>query len=170
LVGVLWGTNGEVVVGVQAGRLHVLLDAATARMVDPKSYAPLQFIPRQPTPPKATPIDDLPPACDASGGCCPMPGPEEYEPASAAKKPVLPWRGEAQQRDEELNARSRNLLQAIEAERRARLAAESTAGGVAEQPKAEPKKDEPSPLLAGLCALGAVVVGFVVYFAAASKN
>jgi len=176
LVGVLWGTNGEVVVGVQAGRIHVLLDAATAPVVDPKSYTPLQFISRRPTPPKpAVPIESLPPVCDGSSGCCPMPGPEPCEEpadATAVKKPaepLLPWRGGAQRRDADLDARTRDLLQAIEAERQARLAGQQSPQ-IAEPPKTEAKEEGPSPLLAGLCVLGAVVVGFVVYFAAASKS
>ena len=37
LVGVLWGTNGEVVVGVQAGRLHLLLDSAVPKTIEQKA-------------------------------------------------------------------------------------------------------------------------------------
>jgi len=184
LVGVLWGTNGNVVVGVQAGRLHLLLDAATgvqqrsfvvsadrnSNAINFKDFTLLQYQ-RRPTPPKA---------CQPGSGCCPpidigdlpqtepVPGPIFDEPAepTAGKeraKPVLPWRGEAQQRDEELNARTRNLLEAIEAERRARLAAEATAGGVVEQPKPEPKKEEPSPLLAAIVILGSLTIGGFFY-------
>jgi len=165
LVGVLWGTNGEVVVGVQAGRIHVLLDAATARTVDPKSYTPLQFIPRQPTPPKAAePVENLPPACDGSSGCCPMPGPIFDEPSetAAAKESsgaILPWRGEAQKRDADLDARTRDLLRAIEAERQARLAAEQQPPQ-ARQPSSIPEKEnDPSPLLAVIVIVGALTVG-----------
>jgi S1-C subfamily serine protease len=198
LVGVLWGTNGEVVVGVQAGRLHRLLDAAVGqtieqrayaipmgskdpvglispitrntRLLDPSTVSVLQL--RQPTPPKpAVPLESLPPACDGQSGCCPTLGPVFDEPAepTAAKKPILPWRGEAQAKAADLDARTQRLLQAIEAERQARLAAEHSPQ-LAEPPKTETKDDAPSPLAAGLCVLAAIVVGFVIYFAAASKN
>ena len=40
LVGVLWGTNGEVVVGVQAGRLHLLLDSALPERIEQKVLRP----------------------------------------------------------------------------------------------------------------------------------
>jgi hypothetical protein len=34
------------------------------------------------------------------------------------------------------------------------------------QPADKPKReDEPSPLVAGLCILGAIIAGFVIYFA-----
>jgi hypothetical protein len=104
-----------------------------------------------------------------------MPGPEPCEPEIAAAKTerpktILPWRGKAQARDAELDARTRSLLDAIEAERQAKLARESAPPAVAKPPKTEAKKQEPSPLVAGLCILAAVVAGFIVYFAAASKN
>jgi hypothetical protein len=100
-----------------------------------------------------------------------MPGPVFDGPSqpTAAKKPVLPWRGDELQRDADIDARTRNLLQAIEAERRARLAGQQQPQ-VVEPPKTEVKEDRPSPLMAGLYVLAAIVVGFVVYFAAASKS
>jgi S1-C subfamily serine protease len=219
LVGVLWGTNGEVVVGVQAGRLHVLLDQATgngghveqrrlivsadseSNAIDPENFRLLQYQSR-PTPPKQ-PVADLAdlPQCDPRSGCCPMPGPVFAEPAGDCPNlpspnlgegqgvracengtvpfdargnnridPVLPWREGAQRRDEELNARTNALLNAIRAERQARLARESVPPVAVEQPKAETEKDTPSPLLAGLCVLGAVAAGFVIYFATAKNQ
>jgi S1-C subfamily serine protease len=174
LVGVLWGTNGEVVVGVQAGRLHLLLDSAlppTVPILAPAKMglsalpSPTSYVQRNPTPPK----------CDSASGCCPVPGPIPDEPIAentSAKKSgsaVLPWRGKSQQRDEQLDVRTRDLLDTIEAERQARLAAEA-ATRATEQPKTEPKEAATSPLLAGLCILAAVAAGFVIYFAAASKN
>ena len=68
LVGVLWGTDGEEVVAVQAGRLHLLLDAAvpvqgSARLISPRAVEPTS----------------------ADVGI-----------AVAAKGPVLPWRNETQ--------------------------------------------------------------------------
>jgi thiol-disulfide isomerase/thioredoxin len=213
LVGLLWGTDGQVVVGVQAGRLHLLLDAAVGENACPSGqafedespgmsapnrpacgcvggacpratvagtlrvpeYAPMQFIERHPTAPKPSmPLESLPKAdCDCGPNACPMPGPEtsEVEAAARTEKPkaVLPWRGQAQSRDAELDARTRRILDAIEADRRDRLEREP-AGRAVEPPKVKPKDDEPSPLLAGLCVLAAVVVGFVVYFAAQKQT
>jgi hypothetical protein len=199
LVGVLWGTNGEVVVGVQAGRIHVLLDEALADgsntaepptkpevddcpgrqggcgcpggcrprgpIVFPRSYRPLQYSPRCPTP--AKPSQDL--------TDLPLPGPEPAAEEASAKKPgtnVLPWRGKAEQRDADIAERQRQLLDALEADRRERLQAERQAT-VQERPAAAPQNETGSdmaPLGAGLCVLGGIVVGVVVYFAAASKH
>jgi S1-C subfamily serine protease len=170
LVGVLWGTNGEVVVGVQAGRLHLLLDSALPKTIEQKAVVLAQFLQRNPTPPKpAESIESLPPACDGRSGCCPMPGPIFDEPATeaVAKKhdgAVLPWRGEAQQRDEELDARTRSLLAAIEAERRARLAAErSQPPPAAEPPSPAADKNETSPIVAALVIVAALAAGAVFY-------
>jgi thiol-disulfide isomerase/thioredoxin len=148
LVGVLWGTNGEVVVGVQAGRLHVLLDSAVGQESVPCDALPISSSPGLQVSPSPRLVA--------------LPGPEPYVEMSAEKKPILPWRGAAQQRDEDLNARTGALLQAIEAERRARLVEQKTPAVKPE--KAETPNSEPSPLLAGLCVLAAVAVGFIVYF------
>jgi thiol-disulfide isomerase/thioredoxin len=179
LVGVLWGTNGEMVVGVQAGRIHLILDEAIGVTVQ-KSLriktvcgGPVVVINRKrcrllqcrcPTPPKQPPMDitDLPPAK--------LPGPVFTEESSRKPgKSVLPWRGKSETRDADCDRRIKELLAAQEAERQARLNAQRQPTN-GESPKPEKKKDEPSPLLAGLCILAAVIVGFVVYFAAASKN
>jgi hypothetical protein len=199
LVGVLWGTNGEVVVGVQAGRIHALLDEALADrnntaepaaepeaddcpegqggcgcpggcrprgpIVFPRSYRVLQFSPRHPTPPK--PSQDL--------TDLPMPGPEPAPEEASAKKPgttVLPWRGKAERRDADIAERQRQLLDALEADRQARLESQRQATPQ-ERPATAPKHETESdmtPLAAGLCVLGGIVIGFVVYFAAASKG
>jgi hypothetical protein len=34
----------------------------------------------------------------------------------------------------------------------------------------KPKPEEPSPLLAGLCIVAGIVIGFVIYFAGTSKS
>ncbi len=197
LVGVLWGTNGEVVVGVQAGRLHLLLDSAVPKTIEQKAlvltgtvpifvsakmglspWASSQSLQRNPTPPKsAGPIESLPPACDGRNGCCPMPGPIFDEPTAeaVAKKhdgAVLPWRGEAQQRDEELDARTRGLLAAIDAERRARLAAErpQQTPPAVEPPSPAAEKSETSPIVAALVIVAALTAGAVFYRATAHRN
>ncbi|MEN6450208.1 MAG: trypsin-like peptidase domain-containing protein, partial [Thermoguttaceae bacterium] len=55
LVGVLWGTDGEEVVCVQAGRLHLVLEAAVpAHAYQPQAY---ECLDRHPTPPMAEPAD-----------------------------------------------------------------------------------------------------------------
>jgi len=38
------------------------------------------------------------------------------------------------------------------------------------EPAEKPKPQEPSPLLAGLCIIGGIVIGFVIYFAGTSKS
>jgi thiol-disulfide isomerase/thioredoxin len=107
LVGVLWGTDGQEVVGVQAGRLHKLLDAAVP---EPKPLVVQEraIRERNPTPPRE-------PAC-ASGVCCPA--------AYGKPQPVLTWRDGAQRKDTELDARIEAII-AIE-ERQARAAATIT--------------------------------------------
>ena len=147
LVGVLWGTDGETVVCVQAGRVHKILAAAVP-------YEQKALFDRSPTPPLAGPLAPVPPmqAAKQQGG------------------PMLPWRNDAQKRDSEMDARLRALLAAQENERRERLAGPSI--GVQVGPKeAEPtpEKPDPVPLLAGLCVMAGVVAGFAVYFGA-KKN
>jgi hypothetical protein len=231
LVGVLWGTNGEVVVGVQAGRIHVLLDEALADRHDatepgdcpnfranengtvpfeaeppanngqerqggcgcpggcrprgptvfPRSYRPLQFSPRHPTPPKPSQdLTDLPMPGDCPDSrvsengtvpFSPMPGPESAPEEASAKKPgtnVLPWRGKAEQRDADIAERQRQLLDALEADRQARL--ESQRQATTQERPATASRDETgsdmTPLGAGLCVLGGIAIGFVIYFSA----
>jgi thioredoxin 1 len=171
LVGVLWGTNGDVVVGVQAGRLHLLLDSALPETIEQRAFVLTQLLQRNPTPPKPAAIESLPPACDSGSGCCPLPGPIADEPPAentGAKQrdgAVLPWRGKAQQRDEELDARSRNLLEAIEAERRARLAAERSQPPPAQSQPCKPESNDSgaSPLVAALVIAAALAAGAVFY-------
>ena len=72
VVGVLWGTDGEHVVGVQAGRIHQLLDAAVPAAVQQKALVSLSIIERRPTPP--------------------LPGPEPAVEPLAPMVPVPPMR------------------------------------------------------------------------------
>jgi thiol-disulfide isomerase/thioredoxin len=122
LVGVLWGTNGQVVVCVQAGRLHLLLDSAVgtsikqrsyrpsgsmAPAIDPRDYTPMQY--RQPTPPKACPAGGCPPSVTPIEDLEPVPGPI-FDGAGQSGGYALPGR-------EKL---SEEIKQGLAAERRAR--------------------------------------------------
>jgi thioredoxin 1 len=158
LVGILWGTDGREVVCVQAGRVHVLLQTAFPRAWEEKAQlVPVQgWIQRRPTPPMN------PPACQPDSGCCPPQ--DAANTAGKARTPLLPWRGEAEARD---SAQSQAIDKLIELERQR----------LAQPPKVElppPLPSKPAetteehamnPLLAGLCALGGVLVGFIGYFA-----
>lgn len=161
VVGVLWGTDGSEVVGVQAGRLHVLLDEAVAKIYEQK-----QLVERRPTPPKAgalVPVQPLPSA----------PGPEPYDTARVAgKPPLLPWRDESQRRDQSQRAAIEGLIELErlrQAGQAARPPAVETPPAVA-APQTTPQEKSPSPLLAGLCVLGGVALGFVIYFANEKGN
>jgi S1-C subfamily serine protease len=184
LVGVLWGTDGQVVVGVQAGRIHVLLDGAIGQTtqrayfvpsggeaIDPNKITKLQFE-RHPTPPKpAMNLGDLPEAaCDCGPNGCPLPGPDFSDTnARSPGKKALPWRGKAEGRDQSQEQRIDSLLQAIQAERQARLDNQQQPAlpplPPANGPVVVETKDRASPLLAGLCCIAAVVAGGVIFFA-----
>lgn len=167
LVGVLWGTDGREVVCVQAGRVHRLLEEA----VPAKSAVQQAISQRRPTPPLAgpepnvmpqPPMVSVPPApgCAASPGdlarqkslgqifgCKPIPAP--------SCPPVIV------QSDPEV-ARSLDRIDA-------------KIGALVERRQShhdiqKTDEGEASPLVAGLCVLGAVVAGFVVYFASTAKN
>jgi S1-C subfamily serine protease len=141
LVGVLWGTNGEVVVGVQAGRIHQLLDAAVASSVEPQSASETAIVQRNPTPPK-------PEGSSAR---------QESLGQIVGRKPI-PCPGHASvvvQSDPEV----RRVLTSIDAK----------VGALAERNSLKAKEDDPeektSPLWVGFSILGAVAVGFVIFFA-----
>jgi hypothetical protein len=154
LVGVLWGTDGAEVVGVQAGRIHLLLDAALPRRIEQKTHVEPVGLQRIPTTPKATPKGDCPDFCVNKNGTVPL-----------AAQPLLPWRGEAQRRDETQQAAIDRL---IKLERMRGERQERTMPPVVAQPpaKIEPENNETfSPIIAGLCILGAVAAGFVIFFA-----
>lgn len=164
LVGVLWGTDGKTVVCVQPGRIHLLLNQAVPRRVDQKALV-LAAIYRNPTPPQEPriipqrPLAPVPPRSCPTGQAC-------DETAYGKPKPILGWRDGAQKRDNDLERRQRALLQALEAERRARLASPPEVFVARPPATQEAAPDaEPSPLLAGLGIVAGVVVGFVIYFA-----
>ena len=144
LVGVLWGTDGQSVVCVQAGRVHAVLNAACdagAHDLEPKS---MEAIVRNPTPPCE--------ACDAT-----------------AKKPLLPWRDDTQRRDDDQDARIKRLIELQERQATAAAKSPIKAGLAEEGENADAEKNGFSPILAGLCMLGSIAAGFVIYFAA-QKN
>ena len=161
LVGVLWGTDGREVVCVQAGRLHRLLDEAVAgikaeeiseiqnvksEIPNPQSLIPhpssLSAFQRTPTPAKQPEMDRARQEClrNLFGG--------RRQPATAPNVIV--------QTDPEV----RRILGNIDGK----------VGFLIEQrqPNQEVVKadaNQPSPLVAGLCIIGAVIAGFVMYFA-----
>jgi thioredoxin 1 len=169
VVGVLWGTNGSEVIGVQAGRIHVLLDAAV-----PEPYVQRQFLVRQPTAPKQ-------PACQPGSDCCPaysgpMPGPEpDSNPQCAigsgisqkeslrqivGRKPIPtpqisppPGDGDLRRDVKSIDAKMGVLIE----QRQPPASGES-----------QPETDA-SPLVAGLCILGGLLVGAVVAFTKRKK-
>jgi thioredoxin 1 len=152
LVGVLWGTDGQEVACVQAGRLHELLDAAIVRMDATEMKSILS---RAPTP--ARPADS-----PCTGGCCPA---VEANVSAAQRPPALPWRKETKNHDDAQDARIEALIRLQE--QRARAA------GIAKQPKAEPsktelgthaeQKDDASPIVAAMVILGSLAIGGVFY-------
>jgi thioredoxin 1 len=171
LVGVLWGTDGKEVVCVQAGRIHALLDEAA------NAYQQQAILDRNPTPPRPGPLAQVPQNCGPGCDCSPMPGPEPYElyvPTARDKKkdkpPVLPWRAD----EEAVNrAQAEQIDKLIELERlraanSAKPARDVSVNVQAPEKNAE-KKDDASPLIAGICILGAIVLGFVLYFALPKK-
>lgn len=173
LVGVLWGTDGRKVVCVQAGRIHALLDAA----VPIRAVEQQVVLQRAPTPPKRpqclpqpplVTVPSRPSASVAIGGGRLCEETADY----AARKPVLPWRGGAQQRDSDLQSQVDALIKALELERQVRLAREATPPAtVPLVPKGEmPAAEEFSPVIAGLSIVASMVGGFVIYFAATSKS
>jgi len=142
LVGVLWGTDGESVACVQVGRVHAVLNAAcgdNSRQPETKS---LDAVVRHPTPP-----------CNGLEGC-----------NTAAKRPLLPWRDDTQRRDDDQDARLERLLELQERQAKAAASSSNKAALVEGDKPGDVKNGDFSPLLAGLCILGSVAVGFVVYF------
>ena len=185
VVGVLWGTNGEVVVGVQAGRLHLLLDAAVPPPIERKSIERKSFvltsyvIERHPTTPKTDEAGDGQNGC--SNGCqdgsCErpiLPGPLPYEPyvSEANSKntcPLLPWRNETQKREDAQDAKIRALIELQE--RQARESAPKADAAPSAGVKVEPaKKDETSPLVAGACIFIAVGIAAALYYLTAKGS
>lgn len=165
VVGVLWGTDGQEVVCVQAGRVHATLEAACRKqsqtveqravVMDDKAKAlaphsePARIEQRMPTAPLPGPA-----VCDCPSG-------QACQQAGVVTKPVLPWRGDVEKRGEAQQAMIDRLVE-LERMRQERLDREAVRPTPVEASPAA--SDEPSPLAAGLCVLGAVVAGFGVYF------
>lgn len=162
VVGVLWGTDGERVVGVQIGRIHKLLDEAIPAEVEQKALVRLSSFERKPTPP--------------------LPGPEPDVQPVAPLVPVPSLHANVAQQDSARQIFGRKPIplppQVIvrpDPEVRQALGdintkVDALVGDRQQQAVEKPKAESPSPLLAGLCILAAILVGFVIYFAAASKS
>jgi hypothetical protein len=113
-----------------------------------------------------TPIEDLPDARDSrpDGNC--------EQAAQGQKNPLLPWRGGAEARDNSLDARTKALLDALEAEKRAREAGDQqkpqpqVPPPVVELPPVveAPVVDEPKAGIVIACVVGALLVGVVVFY------
>lgn len=157
VVGVLWGTDGQRVVGVQAGRVHKLLDEAIPNAVEQKALALMCGFERNPTPPLPGPETCVKPTAPASAlqgnvakreslgqiiGRKPIPQPPQV---------IVQSDPEVRQSLGNIDAKIGVLVQERQSHQQA----------AAEKPKSE----ETSPLVAGLCILGAVAAGFVIYFA-----
>jgi thioredoxin 1 len=159
VVGVLWGTDGEHVVGVQAGRVERLLDAALPAPVRQQSCGILVGLKREPTPALPGPEPYVEPACPL----VPVPAIQSSaaQPESArqifGRKPIPQPPQVIVQSDPEVRHALGNIDAKVGVLIQDRQAREQTA--------AETKDQEPSPLLAGLCILAAVVAGVVIYFA-----
>jgi hypothetical protein len=156
VVGILWGTDGTKVVGVQAGRLHLALQTAA----DARGH--------KPQPPVTIPEISEAPACPCGSGQACATTVQVEVPSDSAKKRLLPYRTEEdkhnQATDERLDKIS-NQLTDLQRDKNT-VNAPSRAATV----EATPEKPEASPLVAGLCVLGAIIAGTVIYFAATAKN
>jgi hypothetical protein len=168
MVGVLWGTDGKEVVCVQAGRLHVLLDAAV-KVAGDETQGTIHFAAlRTPTPPvepdRPMPLESLPccPEQDAVQASLGGPGQkvdQQCLPRLFGRKPTPTPPSVIVQPDPEV----RRSLGSIDSKLEVLIQPK-------EPPKPAEENSEPSPLLAGLCVLGAIVAGSVIYFATQSKN
>ncbi len=145
VVGILWGTDGKEVVCVQPGRLHELLNEAVVQTYEQKQYAE-----RRPTPPQTAPLVPLTAA--------------EQAKLAQDKRPLLPWRGDAEKHDAEQDARIERLIDLAERQQAARAVPAQSADVSLKRPATPRSAGGRSPLLAGLCLLGGIAVGFVVYF------
>jgi thioredoxin 1 len=162
LVGVLWGTDGQTVVCVQAGRLHRLLDAAAP---EPKSLvvdtaATLQ---RNPTPPKP---------CPPSADCCPASAMVADETSSYGNKQHLKWRNGSQDKDAATDARIEALI-AIQ-ERQAKMPPTepkmTPSPAPANQAIKPQEQEKASPVVAAFCIVGAIAAAAAMYFLATKEQ
>ncbi|MCD4727103.1 MAG: serine protease [Pirellulales bacterium] len=160
VVGVLWGTDGQTVVCVQPGRIHVMLDGAIAEQ--------LAIMNRRPTPPALGPLVPVypngrpqNPNAGCPGGQCPI------NPAGIAggDKTLLPWRGKTEATDKAQDARIDKLIGLMEGQVRVRPGGTDVDVSIQRPSIKPPAANERSPLLGGLCVILGVVGGFVIYFA-----
>jgi hypothetical protein len=160
VVGVLWGTDGDEVIGSQAGRLHVVLAAACGPLdaapqservaamppgPDAESTRPLEAVPQVPRTELVTDV-----ACERCLGgrlfpLRPQPTPTPAPQVIVQGDPEA--RGALQRIDNKLDQIVRNTAASPP------------------QPAADDRRGV-SPLIAGLVVVAAVVIGFVVYFGA----
>ena len=164
LVGVLWGTDGKEVVCVQAGRIHLALDAAVSQQpFEQKAMVPV-IATRTPTPPadlaRPTPIEDLPRCPPAETTLVSLGGPgqnveQRCLPQLFRRNPSpSPQPSVVVQPDPEVRRSLGSIDSKLDALIPPRMQSKPT----------EDENHEPSPLVAGLLRAGAVVVGFGVYF------
>jgi hypothetical protein len=166
IIGVIWGTDGETVIGVQAGRLHLLLDAA----VRPSERNPAPHVPnptslvRIPTPAKeadATVNADY--GC-AVGGTCDL-------AAAKKKEPLLKWRRETQNRDDAQDARIEALIELQERQVHAANPTPAANGSDAKIAASDSQDNEKSsPLIAAVCIAGSIGIASALYFLTAKSS
>jgi thiol-disulfide isomerase/thioredoxin len=164
VVGVLWGTDGQHVIGVQAGRIHCLLDEAVPAEAEQKALVALSVIERRPTPPLPGPEPEIQPVAPL------VPVPSVHSDATRqdsarqifGRKPIPQPPAVVVKPDPEV----RQALGDIDAKVGVLVGDRQRQQQAAEKPKSE----SPSPLLTGLAILAAIILGFVIYFAAASKS
>lgn len=116
VVGILWGTDGQTTIGVQVGRLHIVLKEARFKQTacGPDGCATGACgTSRNPTPPMDV-----------------QPGPEPYEPAGQ-NDPALPWRKEIEARERSNAGALSRIDQKLDA--------------LARQPQATPPACQPDP-------------------------
>jgi thioredoxin 1 len=168
LVGVLWGTDGREVVGVQAGRIHQLLDAAVPQQKSLK-IEQIAALPRNPTPAKEPGC--TPPCPQAAAPAQEMPSTVGETASYGKKQPLLNWRGGAQKEDDRLDARIEALIALQERQARMATPVPSKPEPPAKEPeKAEINTDEASPAVAALCMLGAIGLAAAMYYLAAKEQ
>ena len=142
VVGVLWGTDGQTVVCVQPGRIHVMLDTVIADQ--------LAIYNRRPTPPAYGPLEPV----------------DVDQARGKDKNPMLPWRGKTEATNKAQDARIEALIGLMEAQVRVRPGPSIDVQVGPRPPVVEkPVTNERSPLLGGLCVFLGVIGGFVIYFA-----
>jgi hypothetical protein len=167
IIGVIWGTDGETVIGVQAGRLQLLLDAAVPPSErNPAPRAPnLTSLVRIPTPAKETDGTLI-----ADCGCAPG---ETCDLTAAKKKElILKWRRETQNRDDAQDARIEALIELQERQVHAANSTPATNGSDAKIAVVSNAKEneKPSPLVAAVCMAGSIGIASALYFLTAKSS